>query len=255
MMSTAKRGNVLLTAFVAVLASGYGAGQAEAQWGMGGGMGIGFFGGGFGSNIQQPNIFLNQVAISQMAHVKGPPGSNPYTSGSNPYAGNSNAYFNHVRDNGFVEQYNVYRREPTYYRSPSPARGRGATPIAMTVAQSRPIVPLTSFYNAQGQLVWPADAPMADSLKEKRAAFDQVAKAVLDEIKKNGVASIATVTDARQKLLDYGRPALKYVRTHETARIADTFHGFLLELYDSLAQAANPPVATAAAGTTAPRSS
>jgi hypothetical protein len=251
MMSTAKRGNVKLMAFVAVLASGFGASRAEAQWGMGGG--FGFFGGGFGSNIQQPNTFLNQVAISQMGHNHGPPGSNPMTSGSNPYAGNSNAYFNHVRDNGFVEQYNVYRREPAYYRSP--ARGRGATPIAMTVAQSKPIVPLTSFYNVQDQLVWPADAPSADSLKEKREVFNQSAKAVLDEIKKNGVASIATVTDARQKLLDYGRPSLKYVRTHETARIADSFHGFLLELYDSLAQAANPPAATAAADSPAPRSS
>ena len=57
------------------------------------------------------------------------------------------------------------------------------------------------------------------------------------------------MTDARQKLLDYGRPALQYVRTHETARVADSFHGFLLMLYDSLAQAANPPAATAAAGT------
>lgn len=253
MMTSAIRGNVLLTAFVAVLASGFGARRAEAQWGMGGGMGIGFYGGGLIPNIQQPGNFLNQVAISQMAHVKGPPGSNPYTSGSNPYGGNSNAYFNHVRDNGFVDQYNLSRREPSYYRSP--ARAQGATPLAMTVAQSKPIVPLTTFYSAQDQLIWPADAPTADALKEKRALFNQTAKAVLDEIKKNGVASIATVTDARQKLLEYGRPALKYVRTHETARIADGFHGFLLELYDSLAQAANPPGATAAAGTPAPPSS
>ena len=47
------------------------------------------------------------------------------------------------------------------------------------------------------------------------------------------------MTEARQKLLDYGRPALKYVRTHETPRVADSFHGFLLMLYDSLAQAVN----------------
>jgi hypothetical protein len=249
-MSTAKRGKVLLTAFVAVLASGLGAGRAEAQWGLGGG-GIGFFG-GFGGYVEQPNQFLNQVAIAQMAHVKGPPGSNRSTSGLNPYAGSSNAYFNHVRDNGFVDQYSVSARQPAYYRAPSPARGRGATPVAMTVAQSRPFVPIANFFNVQGQLVWPGDAPTADSLKEKRATFDQSARVVLDEIKKNGVASIAAVTEARQKLLDYGRPPMKYVRTHETAGIADYFHGFMLELYDSLAQAANSPFATAAAGT--PRS-
>jgi hypothetical protein len=55
------------------------------------------------------------------------------------------------------------------------------------------------------------------------------------------------VTDARQKLLDYGREALTYVRAHKTPRVADSFHGFLLSLYDSLEQAANPPPATAAA--------
>ena len=43
MRSTAKRGNVLLTAFVAVMASGFGADRAQAQWGMGG-MGMGYGG-------------------------------------------------------------------------------------------------------------------------------------------------------------------------------------------------------------------
>jgi len=232
MMSTAKRGNVLLGAFVVVLASGFGAGRAEAQWGMGfGGFGWGL---GFGGAVQQPGNYLNQVALSQMSHVRGPVQNNPY-------AGNPNAYFNHVRDNGFVDQYSVSRQPPSYSRPPSPPQGQRLTPTAMTVARSKPVVPLASFYNPQGQLVWPGDAPIADSLKEKRAIVDQASQAVRDETRKNGVASIAAVTEARQKLLDYGRPALQYVRTHDTARIADTFHAFLLELYDSLAQAANPP--------------
>jgi hypothetical protein len=114
------------------------------------------------------------------------------------------------------------------------------TSTAMTVAQARPVVPLASFYNAQHQFIWPGDAPTADALKDQRVIAEQASLAVLDEARKNGVASIAAVTDARQKLLDYGRPALKYVRTHETPRVADSFHGFLLELYDALAQAANP---------------
>ena len=78
----------------------------------------------------------------------------------------------------------------------------------MTVPQPTPSLPLASFYNAEGQIVWPADAPTAGDLKEKRGVFDQASQAVLAELKKNGVASIATVTDARQKLLDYGRPGL-----------------------------------------------
>jgi hypothetical protein len=110
----------------------------------------------------------------------------------------------------------------------------------MSVARSKPLVPLTSFFNAQNQLVWSGDAPTVDGLKEKRDAFDRTAQVVLGEVRKNGVASIASVTESRQSLLDYGRPALHYVRTHETPRLADSFHMFLLQLYDSLEQAANP---------------
>ena len=97
------------------------------------------------------------------------------------------------------------------------------TPTAMTAAQQMPVLPLPSFYNAGGQMVWPADAPTAGELKEKRTIFDQASQEVVTELKKNGVASIAAVTDARQKLLDYGRPGLKYVRTHETVRVAARF--------------------------------
>ena len=80
----------------------------------------------------------------------------------------------------------------------------------------------------------------------KRTVFDQASQLALAETKKSGVASIATVTDARQKLLEYGRPGLQYVRTHETPRVADGYHLFLLSLYESLAQAINPTTAPAA---------
>ena len=114
------------------------------------------------------------------------------------------------------------------------------TPTAMTVTQPTPSLPLASFYNADGHMVWPGDAPTAGDLKEKRSEFDQASETVLAELKKNGVASIATVTDARQKLLDYGRPGLNMSATHETPRVADAYHLFLLSLYESLAQAVNP---------------
>jgi hypothetical protein len=207
--------------------------------------GFGLYGGGFVPHIQQPGNFLNQVSLAQMNHVRGP-GQN------NPYSGNSNAYFNHVRDNGFVDQYSPYRREPSYYSRSSPLpQSPRTTAAVMTTSRSAPFVPLASFFNGQNQVVWSADAPTADGLKEKRAICDQAARVVLEEIRSNGVASIATVTEARQRLLDYGRPALHYVRTHDTPRLADSFHTFLLELYDALAQAANP-VGTATAGTPAP---
>jgi hypothetical protein len=234
MISIKKRGNVLLTAVLAVAACGFGAGQAEAQWGGGfGGFGWGF---GFGGMVQQPGDFVNQVALAQMNHVRGP-------IQNNVYGGNPNAYFNHIRDNGFVDRYYPDRRDPAYYGSSRP-RAQRTTPTAATTSRARPIVPLPSFYNSENRFVWSADAPTAGDLKEKRDAFEKACQAVLDEVKKNGVASIATVTEARQKLLDYGRPGLQYVRAHETARIADSFHVFLLSLYDSLAEATNPPPAS-----------
>ena len=55
------------------------------------------------------------------------------------------------------------------------------------------------------------------------------------------------MTDARQKLLDYGQPALSDIRSHSTPRVAEAFHLFLLTLYDSLAQAAELPAASATA--------
>lgn len=228
MISTAKRRNLLLTAAVAVAVPAFGAGRAEAQWG-----GMGFFGGNMVPLVQQPGDYVNQVALAQMNHVRGP-------IQNNVYANTPNAYYNHIRDNGFVDRYYPDRRDPAYYGYSARPRAQRTTPTSATAAPARPLVPLGSFFNDQAQLVWPGDAPLAGDLKDKRAAVDQACQAAREELKKNGVASIASVTEARQKLLDYGRPALKFLKDKETPRVADGFHMFLLQLYDSLAQAANP---------------
>jgi hypothetical protein len=236
MISAAKPGNVLLAAILAVAASALGAGRARAQWGMGGGLGIGFYGGGLIPYVQQPGNYLNQVALARIGRG---PSSSPLGNGSHSfYAGNPNSYLNRVRDNGFVDRYYPDRREPAYYGYSSRPQAQRTTPTAAAANRARPMVPLASFFNAQDQLIWTGDAPTAGDLKEKRDAVDKACLTALHEVKQNGVASIASVTEAREKLLDYGRPALKYVREHETARIADSFHIFLLSLYDSLAQAA-----------------
>jgi hypothetical protein len=80
-------------------------------------------------------------------------------------------------------------------------------------------------------------------LKAKRDLSDQASLVVLEETQQHPAASITTVTEARQRLLDYGRPALQAIRAESTPRIADVFHAFLLALYDSLEQAAWPPEA------------
>jgi hypothetical protein len=243
MTSRARPANVLLTFFLAAVAFGSGPNRAEAQWGMGGGFG-GWGWGGF-SQVPKPESFINSMALVAAARPSTAPGGRPY-------GNDGNAYFNHVRDNGFVERYNVDRRADSAYHyggGPSVARSSQPPPIptAMTVAPPKPNLPLSSFYNADNTLAWPADAPVEGDLKEKRSTFDQASQLVLAETKKSGVASVAAVTDARQKLVDYGKPSLKYVRARETPRLADTYHLFLLSLYESLAQAASAPVAVAAA--------
>jgi len=240
MTSNARRTNALVALFVAAAAFGLVPGRAQAQWGGGfGGMGWGW--GGF-SQVPKPESFINSKALIDA-------GRDTHIPSRNVYANNPNSYINHIRDNGFVERYDVARRDPSYYRYASPPSqplGARPTPAAMTLAQQTPRLPLASFYNAENQIVWPADAPVAGDLKEKREIFDQASQAVLSESKKSGVASVATVTDARQKLLDYGRPALHHLRIYETPRVADTFHLFLLSLYESLAQAINPTTTAAA---------
>jgi hypothetical protein len=210
-------------------------------------MGMGGWGWGFGgfSEVPKPESYLYQKSLVDAGRAIPTPSRDVY-------ANNSNSYINHLRDSGFVERYSALRREPSHYRNGGSPR---TSPATLAVAQQTPGLPLASFYGPDGRIVWPADAPSMGDLVERREAFEPVCKAVLDEVKHNSVASIARVTDARQKLLNYGRPALQYVRTHETPRVADAFHLFLLSLYESLAQAVNPATATTAEATLpAPRS-
>ena len=66
-------------------------------------------------------------------------------------------------------------------------------------------------------LVWPADSPADGDLKPKRDTSDQACLAVSDLVDKHGSAPITTVTYARQRLLDYGQPALQLIRSRHHA--------------------------------------
>ena len=201
------------------------------------------------SQVPKPESFLYQKALVDA-------GRDTQMPSRDVYANNQVSYINHIRTNASVERYPIaHRDDRAHYgygpHRPSPATTRTATNVAPHIS----VWPLSSFYDEKNQLVWPGDAPTAGELKEKRAIFDRASDVVLAETKKNGVASVATVTDARQKLLDYGRPGLQYVRAHENPRVSDTYHMFLLSLYESLAHAVNLPAAAAAPTPSAPRAS
>jgi hypothetical protein len=236
MMRDIKRSHGLLTFLVGSGVLGLHPNHARAQWGMGYGWGWG------GLNFYQPSSptnFLNQQVLNRAAAIRQPQASH------SPYANNPNSYFNRVRDNGFVSHYDVRRRRPPSYQAGPTASlgyaGRREAPAAAAPAAPEPIPPLASFFDAALRLVWPSESPIGGELRGKRDLSDQASLAVLEETRRPSGASIASVTHARQQLLDYGRPALQEIRAQSTPAIADTFHRFLLSLYDSLAQAAWPP--------------
>jgi hypothetical protein len=205
-------------------------GRARADWGMGMGMGWGMFGVGPSASTS----FLNQHAATRAAAG----GFGRRT--NNVYAGNSNAYFNRIRDNGFVSHYDARRRRSPSYQPERRTSLANATPAQPTATAPQPeaIEPLRRFFDASLKLVWPHDSPIDGDFREKREISDQASLAVLKETKQHGVATITSATEARQKLVEYGRPALKQLRAAATPPIADSFHRFILSLYDSLEAAA-----------------
>jgi hypothetical protein len=243
-MTRKKRLRSLLAVVVAMAIFDLGASRVQA-------IGYGGFGfiGGF-NYVPSPTDFINQHALLNAGRA-GPPKSN------NVYANNPNAFINRVRDNGFVPHAGIVdRRSPGYQASRMRPQSLGQASIqpqpavssaSPSAAQSRPVVPIGSFFDASRVLVWPSDAPLEGELITKRETSDQACLVVSDLVDKFRSAPITTVTQARSRLLEYGQPALQSVRSRSTPRIADSFHQFLLSLYDSLAGAATPTELASAA--------
>ncbi|MDX2037697.1 MAG: hypothetical protein SFX72_13685 [Isosphaeraceae bacterium] len=238
-----------LLAFAAAILAFQG-GSASAQWGYG-------FGGFF--NFQPQEVtFLNQRSLALTNRATMGPKQN------NAYANNPNSYVAQLHSPGYLDRYDIDTRREIYssigrYTSVFPtarnsrrnttasnAAPRPAAPETPPTAQpaaeaAQPSLPLASFFDRYSKLVWPGVSPTYGELGEKREISDTAALAVLNEYNLRGLASLSSVNNARSKLLDYGRPALEYVRQNSTPRLADTFHMFLLSLYESLAQAATVP--------------
>jgi hypothetical protein len=208
----------------------------RAQWGFGYGFG-GFGGGQIGNYMTAQNINDRSSAAANHAYAirQSLPGT------GNVYANNPNSYINNVRDASFSERFDpstrrtieseVVRRPergPTASSAPnpSPPRSRAAS-----------IMPLAQFFSAAGVLVWPSEAPLDGALASQRGQADTSAKDVLQQVKTQGFAPVGLVTDARTKLIAYGTPALTYLGEHTTPAVVDSFHRFLLSLYDSLGAA------------------
>jgi hypothetical protein len=209
-----------------------GSSPAWAMFDMGFGYGFGM--GGFGPSAVSG--YLNDHALVGAARgMQGVPSRTPL-------AGNPNSFHNRLRDDGFVSHRDVRRRQPPTYR-PEPMASLGNRQVQQPQAPAvppQPDLPLVSFFDPERRLVWPSESPVSGDLRGLRTISDESSLAVLDDTKHTGTASITLVTIARERLLDYGRPALREIRANATPRIADSFHQFMLSLYESLAQAALP---------------
>jgi hypothetical protein len=233
-----------MLALVALLVALH-AGTASAQFGMGWGFGMGMGMGNNGFQTQQQVNKMSQIAASSAYAARGGPGGRGIT----PYAGNPGAYVNIGRERRFQEldqlraRYSVDTRLPVAEsRGPrfNPFTAVAAAPAA-NEARPDPGLVLASFFNQAGLVGWPADAPTEGDLKDKRETSDRMSLAVLQEYNTEGLARTSTVTQARDLLLDYGRPALQVVRTNSSQALADGFHSFLLGLYEAIGRTATVP--------------
>jgi hypothetical protein len=236
MISDRRRHFHVLTLVLAMAVVELGKSPAHAIFEMGFGL--------FGPQVPSPTQFINDHALVRAGAAQRLPSRNVY-------ANNANSFHNRLRDNGLSSHYSVdSRRSPGFEvdrrreRSLSQARTTTPAPAPAPVAEpqpdARPVSAINTFFNTARQLVWPSASPVTDDLKPKRNISDQACLVVLEIVEKHGSAPVTTVTDARQRLLDYGQPALRLIRTVATPRIAEGFHVFLLALYDSLGAAANP---------------
>ncbi len=212
--------------------------SARAQWGMGyGGFGMGM-GGQIGNMAIMNNINDRSAAAANAAYAarQTMPGV------GRVYGNNPNAYINNTRDASFTERFDVSTRRSLGQQMARLPETRTAVAATGTQAGSatvrRTVLPLASFFSAAGELIWPSEAPEEGPLGSQKVVANSAANSVFRDFKANGTAPVALVSDARNQLIAYGQPALTYLREHTTPAVVDTFHRFLLGLYDSLGKAA-----------------
>ena len=217
---------------------GLSGGTARAQYGYGYGYGFGgFLNGGGAASDRAMHSYLNQQSLlqGQAALSKGE---------AQGYQGAGNPYFTQARDTS-VGRNDVSTRRDSIYGGGSIYGGESTRRLANgpgDAAEPRPTqLPLESFFSPEGELVWSESAPDSGPYGSLQGEASTSASEVYRESKTQGYSPVAVVTDARAKLVAYGRPALAELRRTASRDNADRFHQFLMTLYDALGRAAVRP--------------
>jgi hypothetical protein len=150
---------------------------------------------------------------------------------------NPNAYWNYTRDSSqsfaFTPR-NDIRRGVRGIDSASTRRV--STPNSRNEKSGvKPADHFLGFFGQNGQLVWPADAPLEGELSGKRAAVDSAMAELRTQAQSKTNFKVSSIVQSRNTLLDYGRPSLAILRENQPSR-ADSFHAWMLDLYNTLGQ-------------------
>jgi hypothetical protein len=126
---------------------------------------------------------------------------------------------------------------------------RGTTRTA--AAPANDLLPRDQLFDKDGNIRWPSSAPDSPlNLATSRRTADRAIKDVERGAGKNGRAPVRDVVLARDKLEDYGRPAMEKLRSAGDERGANELGRFLESLDRALVQLSEAPRTTAAAGAT-----
>ncbi len=219
------------------LALAFGPGRAEAQFWGGWGLYNPENGGVVAKAIDQRSLQAGQAAYSARS---GGGGGGVVA----PVEAMDQAGYQQFMSYDVATRRAIEERVARHPETPAPRRSAPAATATSAQASAPPpprTVSLGNFFNRYGEFVWIADAPAGTDLLPARSLSDQAVALVLKEYQAQGIAPVSAVTDARRKLLDYGRPALDFVRKTKTPAVADTFHVFLMSLYTNLEMAASVP--------------
>jgi hypothetical protein len=122
----------------------------------------------------------------------------------------------------FQPLYNLITTETDWNRPPRVARRHRG-----------PSIPRERLVDDQGKILWPADAPDGPSVAGTRRVADAAVRAVVDEGKRDGHASIRGVIGAKARLTDYARKALPDLKARDAAG-SDALEAFIVELGKTL---------------------
>lgn len=235
MLSRPQVAATLVLAALAMLAEP----RAEAQIGIGFGLGGDPFGFIVPHMVPSPTDYLYNVSLARMAAQS----NLPRETAAQAARSSENAYWNRLRDNSGANTYDLASRQslsrrvastprPRPTAAPAPTRAPAPAPVAVP---ARPrLHSLDEYFRDGADFDWPRDAPDDGPYRSDRAAADQALKTVIEQIRAGSNATAQSVAAARAKVISYGQKSLTRVRSERSAVVANGFHYFLLFLNDTL---------------------